>query len=36
VVPIWESRQRFLLWLRGTMRKYTDYDFEVVGLLRDR
>lgn len=36
IVPIWESRQRILLWLRGTMRKYTDYDFEVVGLLRER
>lgn len=32
VVPIWEGSSRAVLWLRGTMRAYTDYDFSVVGL----
>lgn len=35
IVPIWpEAKGRtILLWLRGTYRRYTDYDLEVVGLL---
>jgi hypothetical protein len=35
IIPLWpEARGRqILLWLRGTYRKYTDYDLDVVGLL---
>lgn len=32
VVPIWEGGRYVLLWLRGQMRTYTDYRFEIVGL----
>lgn len=31
VVPHWKRGRTALLWLRGTYRKYTDYDLEVVG-----
>ncbi len=31
VVPLWPGRQFALLWLRGAMRAYTDYTFEIVG-----
>jgi len=35
IVPIWPEAKgrRIVLWLRGTYRKYTDYDLDVVGLL---
>jgi hypothetical protein len=35
IVPIWRAAndRTILLWLRGTYRKYTDYDLDVVGLL---
>lgn len=35
IVPIWREAggRRIVLWLRGTYRRYTDYDLEVVGLL---
>jgi len=35
IVPIWEKAgdRTLLLWLRGTYRRYTDYDLDVVGLL---
>ncbi|MFN7921276.1 MAG: BNR-4 repeat-containing protein [Bryobacteraceae bacterium] len=36
IVPIWQSRQRALLWLRGKMRAYTDYSFEVVATVEAR
>ncbi|MBM3852907.1 MAG: hypothetical protein FJ399_07090 [Verrucomicrobia bacterium] len=38
IVPIWPEAagRRLVLWLRGTYRKYTDYDLEVVALLPDR
>lgn len=32
VVPMGEGCGRVVLWLRGVMRAYTDYDFSVVGL----
>ena len=31
IVPIWPGKQFALLWLRGKMRAYTDYAFEIVG-----
>lgn len=35
IIPIWSAagERRIVLWLRGTYRKYTDYDLDVVGLL---
>jgi hypothetical protein len=38
VVPIWPQARdgAIVLWLRGTYRKYTDYDLDVVGLLPSR
>ncbi len=33
IVPIRESGKTALLWLRGTLRSYTDYDLDVVGLI---
>jgi hypothetical protein len=35
IVPLWKEAQgrTILLWLRGTYRRYTDYDLDVVGLL---
>ena len=35
VVPKWHKGNTALLWLRGTLRSYTDYDLEVVGLVMD-
>ncbi len=34
--PIWKSRQVIVLWLRGVYRSYTDYDLDVVGVIRRR
>jgi hypothetical protein len=31
IVPIWPGKQFALLWLRGKMRAYADYNFEIVG-----
>jgi hypothetical protein len=38
IVPIWNEAagRRIVLWLRGTYRKYTDYDLDVVALLPPR
>ena len=36
VVPIWKSKRYALLWLRGTLRTYTDYDLAVVGFIAKR
>jgi hypothetical protein len=36
LVPIWPGSRYALLWLRGTMRSYTDYRFEVVGMIAKR
>jgi hypothetical protein len=36
VIPIWAGRRRAVLWLRGVMRSYTDYDFEVAGIVERR
>lgn len=35
IVPIWPQAgdRTLILWLRGTYRRYTDYDLDVVGLL---
>ena len=33
LVPKWDKKHTALLWLRGTMKTYTDYDLEVVGLI---
>lgn len=35
IIPIYKD-QRIVLWLRGMMRAYTDYNFEVVGLVEKR
>lgn len=34
IVPSWSSTRTALLWLRGEYRAYTDYDLEVVALVR--
>ncbi|MBL8227147.1 MAG: BNR-4 repeat-containing protein [Bryobacterales bacterium] len=36
IVPVWKDRRVALLWLRGKMTTYTDYDFEVVGAIQKR
>lgn len=36
VIPIWEGASAALLWLRGTYRTYSDFDLDVVGLIRKR
>ncbi|MBI4875279.1 MAG: BNR-4 repeat-containing protein [Acidobacteria bacterium] len=36
IIPIWPGKRRAVLWLRGVMRAYTDYDFEVAGLVENR
>jgi hypothetical protein len=36
IIPVWPGRRRALLWLRGKMRAYTDYTFEVAGLFENR
>ena len=33
IVPRWNKRRRALLWLRGTLNTYTNYDLDVVGLI---
>ena len=33
IIPIRDGGPRIVLWLRGIMRTYTSYDFEVVALL---
>jgi hypothetical protein len=35
IVPT-DNRHRIVMWLRGKMRSYTDYQFEVVGLIENR
>jgi hypothetical protein len=36
ILPIWDRRNRAVLWLRGKMHSYTNYAFEVVGILAKR
>ena len=36
IIPHWPGRRRAILWLRGQMRTYKDYSFEVVGLFENR
>ena len=36
IIPIWDSDQRALLWLRGIYTKYTDYDLDVVAMITER
>jgi hypothetical protein len=36
IVPLGRGGRRALLWLRGEMRTYTDYSFDVVGLFEQR
>lgn len=36
IVPHWPGKQRAVLWLRGKMRTYTDYEFQVVGVIEQR
>ncbi|MBI4621721.1 MAG: hypothetical protein HY736_00685 [Verrucomicrobia bacterium] len=36
IVPIGDRLGTLVLWLRGTMRTYRDYDFEVVGCVEPR
>ena len=32
IVPIWDSTQSVLLWMRGTYTSYTNYDLDIVGM----
>jgi len=34
IVPIGKDRHSVLLWLRGTYSMYTNYDLDIVGILR--
>lgn len=36
MMPVWPGDRRALLWLRGTMKSYLDYSFEVVGRIEAR
>ncbi|MCC6588534.1 MAG: BNR-4 repeat-containing protein [Bryobacterales bacterium] len=36
VVPRWQSKRIALVWLRGAMRHYIDYDLEVVTQIENR
>jgi BNR repeat-containing family member len=36
VVPAWAGKRYAVLWLRGKMRAYTDYAFQIVGLTGTR
>lgn len=36
IIPIWDSDQRALLWLRGVYTKYTEYDLDVVAIIANR
>ena len=36
IIPIWDSDQRALLWLRGVYTKYTEYDLDVVAMITER
>ena len=36
IVPKWDKKNTALLWLRGTYRRYTDYDLDVVGIIFSR
>jgi hypothetical protein len=36
IVPIWEGGRRAVLWLRGKMTAYTNYRFEIAGIVEDR
>jgi len=33
IIPIWDSRHRAILWLRGRYTTYLDYDLDVVGII---
>lgn len=33
IVPISDSEDTAVMWLRGTIRTYTDYDLDVVGIV---
>ncbi len=35
IIPIWDSDQRALLWLRGVYTKYTEYDLDVVAIITE-
>jgi hypothetical protein len=36
IVPKWPGGSTAVLWLKGTYRKYTDYDLDVVGIISSR
>lgn len=36
IIPVWESDQRVVLWLRGSYTTYTDFDTQVVGVVQTR
>jgi hypothetical protein len=36
VIPVWQSERRAVIWLRGQMRTYTDYTFDVAGIISER
>jgi hypothetical protein len=36
VAPVWDQSQVAVLWLRGKMVSYTDYDLDVVGFIAGR
>jgi putative BNR repeat neuraminidase len=33
IIPIWQPGRTALLWARGTLRTYTDYDLDIVGII---
>lgn len=36
IVPIWKDRRVAVMWLRGRMTTYTNFDFEIVGTIEPR
>lgn len=36
MMPVWPGNRRALLWLRGKIKSYQDYSFEVVGRIEPR
>ena len=34
IIPIWKEGRTILLWLRGSFSTFTDYDLDVVGVIK--
>ena len=34
IIPIWKEGRTILLWLRGSFSTFTDYNLDVVGVIK--